>query len=85
MKLGRASWHEDSVGDGNSFHIGESSRTTFPQLRNFPKKARLPIRKFLQEELSKFPSKRDVSEKMSLLAKAIKELGDDDEDKSSEK
>lgn len=67
MKLGRASWHEDFVGDGNSTHIGEY--TNFPELRRLPKKARLPIRKFLQEQLSKFQGERDVSKKKWLFAK----------------
>lgn len=85
MKLGRASWHEDFVGDGNSSHIGESSHTAFPELRSLPKNARLPIRKFLQEQLSKFQGERDISKEMWLLAEAVKELGDDDEGKNGEK
>ena len=84
MKLGRASWHENFVGDGNSSHIGESSHTAFRELRRLPKNSRLPIRKFLQGQLSKFQGEKDVLKKMWLLAEAVKELCDDDEDKSGE-
>lgn len=85
MKLARASWHENFVRDGTSSHTGESSHRVFPDLRRLSKKARLPIRNFLQEQLSKFQGEKDVSRKMWLLAEAVKELNDDNEDEDVEK
>ena len=70
MKLGRTSWHDK----------GESSHTAFPELRRLPSKAKLPIRNFIQDKLSKFQEDKDVSRRMWLLAEAVKELNDDDDD-----
>ena len=80
MKLGRTSSHEKFVGEGNSSHKGESSHTAFPELRRLPSKAKLPIRNFIQDKLSKFQEEKDVSRRMWLLAEAVKELDDDDDD-----
>lgn len=85
MKLARALWHENFGGDGTSSHTGEVSHAFFSDLRRLSKKARLPIRNFLQEQLSKFQGEKDYSGKMWLLAKAVKELDNDCEDKDVEK
>lgn len=85
MKLGRALWHENFVGDGTSSHSGESSHTAFPELRRLSKKARLLIRNFLLEKLSKFQGENDISRRTWLLAEAVKELDDDDDDEDGEK
>lgn len=88
MKPGRASWDENFVGDGSSSHTGESSHTAFPELRQLRNDARLPIRKFLQKQISKFQSEKDVPRRMWLLAEAVKELdydNDNDDDEDSEK
>lgn len=82
MKLAHASWHENVVG---SSHTGESSHRVFPNLQRLSKKARLPIRDFLQEQLSKFQGGKEVSGKIWLLAEAVKELNDDYEDEDVEK
>ncbi len=82
MKLAHASWHENFV---RSSRTGQSSHKVFPDLRRLSKKARLPIRNFLQEQLSKFQGEKDVSRKMWLLAEAVKELNDDHEDEDVEK
>lgn len=82
MKLARASWYENFVG---SSHTGESSHGFFPDLRRLSKEARLPIRNFLEEQLSTFQGEKEVSRKMWLLAEAVKELNDDYEDKDVEK
>lgn len=83
-KLAHASWHENFVG---SSQTGESSPRVFPDLRRLSKKARLPIRNFLQEQLYKFEGEKEVSRKMFLLVEAVKELNDDnieDEDVDKE-
>ena len=91
MKLGRASWHENLVGDETSSHISKSLHTAFPELRRLPKYARLLIRKFIQEYLSNFQGEKDVSRKTWLLAvaktmaKAVKEQDDDGKDEDIEK
>lgn len=77
MNLGRASWHENFVGDGTSSHAGESSHTSFPELRQLPNNARLPIRDFLLGQLSKSHGEKDGSRRKWLLAEAAKELDDD--------
>lgn len=82
MKLARASWHENFVG---SSHTGGSSHKVFRDLRQLSKEARLPIRNFLQEQLSKFQGEKEVSRKMWLLDEAVKELNDDNEEKDVEK
>lgn len=79
MKLGRASWHENPVGDGSSSHTVESSHTAFPELRQLPTNAKLPIRNFLQEQISKFQGEKDVPRRMWLLAEAVKEMGDNND------
>lgn len=79
MKLGRASWHENPVGDGSSSHTVESSHTAFPELRRLPTNAKLPIRNFLQEQISKFQGEKDVPRRMWLLAEAVKEMDDDND------
>lgn len=82
MKLERASSHENFVG---SSHTGGSSHKYFPDLRRLSKEVRLPIRNFLQEQLSKFEGEKEVSRKMWLLAEAVKELNGDNEEKDVEK
>lgn len=42
----------------------------------------MPIRNFLQEQLSKFQGEKDVPRKIWLLAEAVKELDDDDDDEA---
>lgn len=79
MKLGRASWHENPVGDGSSSHTVESSHTAFPELRRLPTNAKLPIRNFLQEQISKFQGEKDVPRRMWLLAQAVKEMDNDND------
>lgn len=85
MRLGRTSWHENFIGDGGSSHAGESSHIAFPELRKLSKNARLPIRNFLLEQISKFHSEKDVPRRMWLLAEAVKELDDDNDNEDSEK
>lgn len=91
MKLGRASWHENLVGDETSSHVSKSLHTSFPELRHLSKYARLPIRKFIQEYLSNFQGEKDVSRKTWLLdvaktmAKAVKKQDDDGKDEDIEK
>lgn len=91
MKLGRASWHENFVGDETSSHISESLHTAFPELRNLSKNAKLPIRKFIQEYLSKFQGEKKFSRQTGLLAvakivaKAVKGQDDDGKDEDIER
>lgn len=87
MKLGLASWYEHFVGDGTSSHISESSRAAFPELQGLSKYERLPIRKFIQEHISKFQGEKDVSRKTWLLAlaEAVKEQDNDGKDEDIER
>lgn len=93
MKLGRASSHENLVGDETSSHISKSLsvHTAFPELQRLPKNARLPIRKFIQEYLSNFQGEKNVSRKtwplavVKTMAKAVKEQDDDGKDEDIEK
>lgn len=81
MKQAPSSWHENFEG---SSHTGNSSHRIFPDLRQLSKKARLPIRNFLQEQLSKFQGDKEDSSKIWRLAEAVKELNDDYEDEEAE-
>lgn len=85
MKVGRASWDENFVGDGNSPHTGEPAHVAFPELRLLSEKAKLPIRNFLQEKPSKFQRDKDVPRRMRILAEAVQELDDGNDDDDGEK
>ncbi|MCJ1346914.1 hypothetical protein MMC31_005134 [Peltigera leucophlebia] len=84
IKPGRASWHETFVGDGTSSYTGESSNTAFPELQRLPKRAKLPIWRFLREQLSNCKGGKEIPRRMWLLAEAVKEQ-DNDEDRNGEK
>lgn len=60
--------------------MGNSS---FPKLQQLPKKAKLPIWYFLQEQLSNFKGEKEIPRRMKLLLEAVKEI-DDDEDENGE-
>lgn len=87
MKLGRGSLYEHFVGDGTSSFISESSRVVFLELQRLSKYERLPIRKFIQEHISKFQGEKDVSRRSWLLAlaEAVKEQDNDGKDEDIEK
>lgn len=80
MKPGRALRHQTFAGEGTSFRSSESSHTVFPELQQLPREAKLPIRNFLREQISKFKGGEDIPRKMWLLAEAFEEVEDDEGD-----
>lgn len=53
----------------------------FPELRQLPREAKLPIRDFLREQISILKEKgEDTPRKIRLLAEAIEEVEDEDEE-----
>lgn len=81
-KAWHASRHQSFAGDGASYQsASEPSDTDFPELRQLPREAKLPIRDFLREQISRMKEKGEhIPRKLSLLAEAIEEVEDEDED-----
>lgn len=80
MKPARAIRHQTFAGEGTSFRSSESLDTVFPELQQLPREAKLPIRNFLREQISKFKGGEGIPRKMLLLAEAFEEVEEDDGD-----
>ena len=80
VKPGRASRHATFAGDESSSRSSESSDTAFPELQQLPREAKLPIRDFLREQISRLKGGEEIPRTMRLLAEATEEVEDKDED-----
>lgn len=80
VKPGRASRHSAFAGDESSSRSSESSDTVFPELQQLPREAKLPIRDFLREQISRFKGGEEIPRTMRLLAEATEEVQDEEED-----
>ena len=77
---GRASRQLSFQGDESSSRSSESSDTVFPELQQLPRGAKLPIRDFLREQISRFKEGGEIPRTMRLLAEATEEVEDNDQD-----
>lgn len=69
VKPGRASRHPNFAGDESSSRSSESSDTVFPELQQLPREAKLPIRDFLREQISRFKGGRKFQEQCGFCLK----------------